>query len=233
MHISELFATIESDSIRRGTAPSIADAPKHCSETVAPQSCDAATTTVVIPEIEADPMPSAPAPATASNPLNTSTAFFDLYPDINEGPLFRYRPKGIWISPVAIARAQRDWRMFAGDIRRNLTKAGVPLSTVDMIGDPVAIMLGDWGDIRMLQDERGPRVLIRICVPELMGVALSFRRPDLPATLDAVMENVCDACRRAHGLPKPTCAPRKPMTWKRRAYTMAELVSLPHGKAWY
>lgn len=229
MHISDLFASLASTANSGASATAVAEPAMLHSSTAVPQNFEEKA--VVIPEVVTEPMRSDSAPSI--NPLSASTAFFDLYPDINEGPLFRYRPKGIWISPVAIARGQRDWRMFAGDIRRNLTKAGVPLSTVDMVGDPVAIMLGDWGDVRMLQDERGPRVLIRICVPELMGVALSFRRPEMPSTLNAVMENVVDACRRAHGIPKSTYAPRKPTTWTRRAYTIAELLNPPVGKTWY
>ncbi|MBN8523951.1 MAG: hypothetical protein J0M02_01315 [Planctomycetes bacterium] len=180
-----------------------------------------------------DPEPKLTSRVTASNPLLTSTAHFDLYPSVYEGPLQAFRSQDIWISEPMLTKYRRDWKTFAGDIYRHLPKAGVPLNVVDMVGDPVVIVLGAWGEIRMLHDQRGPRVLIRICVPEILGVALAFRLPDCPVTFALVMENIADANRRAHGIPKPVGPAAKPTPWRRRVYTTMQYLRLPPGKAWY
>lgn len=232
MHISELFASLESAANRTSARTAVAH-PQPSRPGGSESTSRGVGSIHVVAEIESEPTPSTPVPASSANPLLTSTAFFDACPDIDEGPLSRFRSKRIWVSSAMIATTQRCWRMFAGDIRRNLPKAGVPVRTVEMLGDPVVIVLADWGDIRLIQDERGPRVLIRICRPELMGVALAFRDPDSPVTLDAVMWNIVDANSRAHGVMTPSRDSKKPSPWKRRVYTAIQYLSLPAGKAWH
>ncbi len=102
-----------------------------------------------------------------------------------------------------------------------------------MIGDPVAIMLGTWGDVRILHDERATRVLIRICTPVLMGVVVSFENPFGPSVFPDVMEHICDAHARAHHLPLPSLIRKRPRVWKRREFTLLDVLEQPRGKGWY
>lgn len=165
------------------------------------------------------------------NPLLTSTAFFDLLPpELPRGRCsgIRFRPN--WQHPITIATILNRWQSFAGDIRGSLHHCAIPLSEIDMIGDPVAIMLGTWGEVRLLHDERATRVLIRICTPVLMGVVVSFENPNGPGAFPEVMDRICDAHARAHHLPQSL---KRPRVWKRREFTLLEVLEQPRGKGWY
>lgn len=171
---------------------------------------------------------------TAGNPLLTSTACFDLHPpELPRGRLsgICFRPN--WRSLLTIATILNRWRSFAGDIRGSLRHCGIPLSEVDMVGEPVAIMLGTWGDVRLLHDERSTRVLIRTCTPVLTGAVVSFENPCGPTAFTEVMECICDAHARAHHLPVPRPSPRSPRVWKRREFTLLEVLEQPPEKTWY
>ncbi len=168
------------------------------------------------------------------NPLLTSTAFLDMVPRATpRSSLAMFRAKGLWKHPLTVAGVHNEWRFFAGDIRRSLRTCGILLSEVDMVGDPVAIMLGTWGDVRLVHDERGSRVIVRICTPAPRGVAISFDNPRSAETFPEVMMYICDAHARARRCPIVLPDHPRPGMWKRREFSGLDVLSLPPGKTWY
>lgn len=192
-----------------------------------------AATTVIVPEVEPEPMPFDPMADLLARPLYTSTALFDLCPDRSRDPLCRDVPIEIWASERIRGAYRRDWHRYVDEIHRNLPAVGVALRTVKIVDFPSVILLGRWGDIRLISDDRGPRILIRICVPTLMGAVVSFQNPDFAATFDRIMEHVRHARCRSRGASKPTCTPSRPTTWKGRIFPMDGEIAVSEALGWY
>lgn len=188
---------------------------------------------VAVTDVVSEPMPPVHAPAPPTNPLSASTAFFDLRVDGSEDPLYRGMGSWAWNTSAVQSAYRSDWRHFTTEIYCNLDKVGVPLGSVRLSDDLDVIQLNDWGEIRLICDDHGPRVLIRICVPKVIGVVVPFLRPDRPETLDRIMESVRNARRRAQGLSRPIRPATSPTTWTRYNMFWHGYICVSELVGWY
>lgn len=133
------------------------------------------------------------------NPLRGDPAFLSIIPDEPFAPPRRYGNGIYYYRPDVL----REWSLLVHDVRRALPLIGLPEGRYVFRGDPATIELDDWGDVQLVADTRGPRVIIRICTPRLAGDAVWFRSTNLGETLNGVMYGIMKMGEMAGRL-KPT-----------------------------
>jgi hypothetical protein len=104
-------------------------------------------------------------------PLYKSTVLFDLLPDAVDD-LGRPRISPMRKSKRLTDKVRRAWELMGIDIVFSMARLGIPRKTIALDGSPMIISLSDWGDIRLVHDCHGARVLIRACSPVLIGSAV-------------------------------------------------------------
>ena len=117
------------------------------------------------------------------NSLSTNSTHLDLVP---EEP---FRPPSIFSNQILYSSesVQWGWNVMAKAIRRALPHIGMPTGRYVITGDPAVIELDDWGDVHLVMDRRGPRVITRICMPGFSADAVWYREINLQESMNNVM----------------------------------------------
>lgn len=120
------------------------------------------------------------------NSLRTNPTHLDLVP---EEP---FRPPSIFSKQIFYLHetVQWGWNIMSKAIRRALPSIGMPMGRYVITGDPAVIELDDWGDVHLVMDRRGPRVITRICTPGLSADAVWYREIYLQESMNNVMYSI-------------------------------------------